>query len=200
VTPQRLWTKKHWNTIFISIFAYFIAFKSFSFYLYPVKIDSIKSLAYNTLFSIPYIMDYVVTISSCFFLHNLYARFQTLNDFWKCLPADLIPASSQWTHIEIVGLMENTRLLHSELCDLLNVFSIGYGPLLLGLYTCSYVNLLISIYFLVNSEVLASLNSNKNNWEKLLPLLVHAQIITFLMSIIVFVSFINEKVIQRIIV
>eukprot|EP00102_Acyrthosiphon_pisum_P025624 XP_016662834.1 PREDICTED: uncharacterized protein LOC107884679 [Acyrthosiphon pisum] len=63
-------------------------------------------------------MDYAVTVSSCFFLQNVYARFQTLNDFWKCLPADLVATSDKWTHIKIVDLMENTRLLHSELCDI----------------------------------------------------------------------------------
>jgi len=184
--------------IFISIFIYFIALKSFSFYLYSVKIENILSLAHVTLFTVPYATDYVVTISSCFFLQNLYARFQTLNDFWKCLPADLIAASSQWTHIQIVDLMENTRLLHSELCDLLKMFTLGYGPLLLGFFTISYINILISIYLILNSEVLDSFNLTENNWVQLLPLLVQVQIVTFLMSIIVFVSFINEKVIQRI--
>ncbi|XP_029341159.1 uncharacterized protein LOC115033181 [Acyrthosiphon pisum] len=138
-------------------------------------------------------MDYAVTVSSCFFLQNLYVRFQTLNDCWKCLPADLVATSDEWTHTKIVDLMENTRLLHSELCDLLKMFTLGYGPLLLGLFTTSFINLIVSVYFIVNSEVFTSFHPNKNIWAQLLPLLVHVQNVTFLMSIIVFVSSINEK-------
>jgi len=61
------------------------------------------------LFSPPFFMDYVVTITSFFFLQNLYVRFRTLNDVWKCLPTGLNTVSSQWTHKEIVGVIENTR-------------------------------------------------------------------------------------------
>ncbi|CAI6375564.1 unnamed protein product [Macrosiphum euphorbiae] len=141
-------------------------------------------------------MDYVVTMSSCFFLQNLNVRFQTLNDFWKCLPADLVPIPGQWTHIEIVDLMENTRLLHSELCELLKMLSLSYGPLLLGFFTSSYIGLLISVYYIVNKETFFSQSSN--SWEHILPLIIHLQILMFLMSIIVFVSFINEKRLQMI--
>lgn len=118
-----------------------------------------------------------------------------LNDLWKCLPDGLAATSGQWTHIKIVDLMENTRLLHSELCDLLKMFTFGYGPLLLGLYVTSYINLLSSVYFIVNSEVFSSLRSTKNIRAQILSLILHVQIVMFLFSIVVFVSSINEKVI-----
>ncbi|KAL4154208.1 hypothetical protein QTP88_002040 [Uroleucon formosanum] len=192
-TPQRSWTKKHWNTIFISLFVYFIVYKIVYYYFLPFKIESIVVLTTHAIFAIPFILDYAVTLSSCFFLQNIYVRFQMLNDLWKCLPDGLAATSGQWTHIKIVDLMENTRLLHSELCDLLKMFTFGYGPLLLGLYVTSYINLLSSVYFIVNSEVFSSLRSTKNIRAQILSLILHVQIVMFLFSIVVFVSSINEK-------
>ncbi|KAE9525421.1 hypothetical protein AGLY_014221 [Aphis glycines] len=187
--PQRSWGKKQWDMIFILLFVYFIGFKSLYFYFLSIKIENIISLLiYYLLFTLPFFIDYVVTISSCFFLQSLYVRFQTLNDFWKCLPADLVDVSHQWTHIEIVDLMENTRLLHSELCELLKTFNQGYGPLLLGFFTSSFINLL-----LINNGLLSVSHSSINVWEQIIPLIIHVQMVTFLMLIIVFVSFINEK-------
>jgi len=183
--------------IFISLFAYFFGFKALHFYLRRIKIKNIVTLTNHILFSVPYVMDYIVTISSCFFLQNMYVRFQTLNDLWKCLPADLVPVFDQLTHIEIVNLMENTRLLHSELCELLKMFTLSHGPLLLGFFLTSFINMILAIYLIVNSDVVSIFNSNTNIWDQLLPLIVNVQIVMFLMSIIVFVSLINEKVIQR---
>jgi len=110
-----------------------------------------------------------------------------------------LATSGQWTHIKKVHLMGNTRLLHSELCNSLKMFNLGYGPLILGLFTTSYINFIVGVYFIVNSKVFTSFHSTKNNWVRLLPPIVHVQIVMFLMSIIVFASFINEKVIQNII-
>jgi len=183
--------------IFILLFVYFIGLKFLYFYFLSIKIENVISLLmYYLLFTLPFFIDYVVTISSCFFLQSLYVRFQTLNDFWKCLPADLVDVSHQWTHIEIVDLMENTRLLHSELCELLKTFTQGYGPLLLGFFTSSFINLLLSIYFIVNNGSLSTSHSSINVWVQIIPLIIHVQMVTFLMLIIVFVSFINEKVTQ----
>jgi len=117
-----------------------------------------------------------------------------LNDIWKCLPADLIIVPGQWTHDKTVDVMENTRLLHSELCELLKMFTLGYGPMLLGFFSSSFINLLLSFYFIVNNRALTKSLLNKSFLEILIPLMIHAQIVTFLMSIIIFVSIINDKV------
>jgi len=133
------------------------------------------------------------------FLQNIYVRFQILNDTWKYLPADSVAVSDQWTHNEIVGVMENTWLLHSELCDLLKMFTLGYDSLLLGFFTSSFISMLLSFYFIVNAKSFAPKMSSKNGWENILPLVVHVQIVTFLMSIIIFVSMINKKVTKGVI-
>lgn len=146
----------------------------------------------------PFVIDYVVAISSCFFLQNVYARFQMINDVWRCLPAGLVAVSGRWTHNEIVYVMENTRLLHSELCELLKIFTLSYGPILLGFYTSSFSTMIMCVYIVVNNETLPSSPSTRHVWEIniLLPLLFQVQILMFLLSIIVFVSRINDKVIR----
>ncbi|KAL4130660.1 hypothetical protein QTP88_008073 [Uroleucon formosanum] len=142
-------------------------------------------------------MDSAVTISTCFFLQNLYVRFQTIIDFWKCLPTELVAVPGQWTHTEIVVLMENTRLLHSELCELSKTFTEGYGPLLSGFYTFSFITMLVGVYFIVNNNPLSSAN-NALKFRVVIPFMIHVQIFSFMVSIIVFVSFINDKRIQMI--
>ncbi|XP_060855139.1 uncharacterized protein LOC132932794 [Metopolophium dirhodum] len=190
--PQRSWTKTHWNTILISLFTYFIGFKCLQIYFCSLQMRSITFLIHHVLFTAPFVMDYVVTISSCFFLQNMYVRFQTLNDLWKCLPADLVPISDQWTHIKIVVFMENMRLLHAELCDLLKMFTLGYGPMLLSLFIFSFINMILSIYINFSHILLSSVHSNNHSLQ-IVALLVHVQIVTFLISIVILVSFINEK-------
>ncbi|CAI6356346.1 unnamed protein product [Macrosiphum euphorbiae] len=196
--PQRSWKKIQWNTIFVSLFAYFIGFKILQLHFGPLKTITIELLIHHVLFTIPYAMDYVVVISLCFFLQNVYVRFQTLNDLWKCLPADLVPFSDQWTHIEIVILMENTRLLHAELCDLLKMFTLGYGTMLLSFFIFSFNNMLFSVYVVLNSYELSGSNANTNVFKNMLMLSIYAQCVTFLMSIITFVSFINKKRLEMI--
>uniref|UniRef100_A0A2S2NAB9 Gustatory receptor n=1 Tax=Schizaphis graminum TaxID=13262 RepID=A0A2S2NAB9_SCHGA len=171
---------------------YYLLHYHFQVYLFPIKSVDINSLATN-LFTPPYIMDIIVTITSCFFLQNLYARFQSLNDLWKCLPPGLVAVPGQWTNIEILVLMENTRLMHSELCELLKKFTLGYGLLLLGFYTFSFITMLIGIYFFVNDELLAINQYSGKNYRIVIPILAYIQIFAFLVSIIIFVSSINEK-------
>jgi hypothetical protein len=193
IIPQHSLKKKDWDNIYALFVLHSIGFKVLQAYLFPIKSVTIKSLAIN-LFTPPYIMDIIVTITSCFFLQNLYARFQSLNDLWKCLPPGLVAVPGQWTNIEIVVLMENTRLMHTELCELLIKFTRGYGLLLLGFYTFSFITMLISIYFIVNNDPLTNNQYSGGKNRIVMPLLVHIQIFAFMISIIIFVSSINQKV------
>ncbi|XP_026820152.1 uncharacterized protein LOC113558802 [Rhopalosiphum maidis] len=191
LTAKRSWSKKQWNMIFISLFLYFIGFKFFFIYIRFRRTQQILSMLHYALFSVPYVMDYAVTITSCFFLQNMYVRFQKLNDIWVCLPADLSVVPGQWTHDKIVDVMENTRLLHSELCELLKAFTLGYGPMLLTFFSSSFINMLLCVYFIIINTDGSNKSAPINGFW--LPLMVHVQIITFLLSVIVFVSFINDK-------
>ncbi|XP_060853232.1 uncharacterized protein LOC132931052 [Rhopalosiphum padi] len=187
--PQHSLKKKDWDNIYALFVLHSIGFKVLQAYLFPIKSVTINSLAIN-LFTPPYIMDIIVTITSCFFLQNLYARFQSLNDLWKCLPPGLVAVPGQWTNIEIVVFMENTRLMHTELCELLIKFTQGYGLLLLGFYTFSFITILIGVYFIVND---GPLRFSSEKYRIVMPFLVHVQIFAFMISIIIFVSSINQK-------
>ncbi|KAF0747775.1 Gustatory receptor, partial [Aphis craccivora] len=101
---HRSWSNKRWNQILITTFAYFIGYKSLHFYLFPKKKQNIVTyiLLINPFFTPPFVLHYIIAISSCFFLQNMYARFQMLNDVWECLPAGLVAVSDQWTHNEIL--------------------------------------------------------------------------------------------------
>ncbi|KAF0737845.1 Gustatory receptor [Aphis craccivora] len=133
--------------------------------------------------------------SLCYFLHNLHARFWTLNDLWKCLPAELVVEHDQWTHIEIVFFMEKTRLLHSELCKLLKKFTIGFGPLLLAFFTFNFISLFVGIFFVVTKiHSRTHESSAAEMWDQIFNVTSHIQIVIFMMSIIVYVSFIEDQI------
>ncbi|XP_060852808.1 uncharacterized protein LOC132930777 [Rhopalosiphum padi] len=189
--PQYSLKGKDWYKIYISFILYFIGLKILQAYFFPMKTVNIISFVFS-LFTPPYVMDYVVTIISCFFLQHLYVRFKSLNDLWKCLPPELVAVPGQWTNIEIVVLMENTRLMHTELCELLIKFTRGYGPLLLGFYTFSFISMLIGEYMIIYDRTIFRADPD-NDYRIVISILVHIQIFTFMMFIIIFVSSINEK-------
>jgi len=195
LSKQRSFSKRQWDIFLISFFLYFIIYTFLHFFLCPVKTVDIFTLTF-ILFAPPFILDYVITSSLCYFLHNLHARLWTLNDLWKCLPTELAVDHDQWTHIEIVFFMEKIRLLHSELCELLRKFTIGFGPLLLAFFSFSFSCLLIGIFIMVTRfHILASgENSAAEVWNQIFNVTAHIQIVIFMMSIIVYVSFIEQQV------
>ncbi|KAF0759983.1 Gustatory receptor [Aphis craccivora] len=195
LSKQRSFSKRQWDIFLISFFLYFIVLKFLHFYLMTFKVMTVDIFIIPfILFAPPFILDYVITSSLCYFLHNLHARFWTLNDLWKCLPAEMVVHHDKWTHIEMVLFMEKTRLLHSELCDLLKKFTIGFGPLLLAYFTFSFSCLLIGIFLMVtNFHLLAIEPSAAEVWFQIFNVTDHIQIVISIMSIIVYVSFIEEQ-------
>lgn len=178
----------------IVLFVYFVAFELYQLYLWPPRTTFFFSLSYY-LFSAPFIMDIAVTTTSCFFLYNLKIRFEVLNDFWMCLPEGLVPVSGKWTNSDVAVLVESLRLLHAELCELLRLFSLGYGPVLLFFFVFIYFNMLIHFFLMVCINLsLPNSNLTENFIRNLIPHLLNAQLVIFMMSVIVAVSLINEKV------
>jgi len=130
-------------------------------------------------------LDYVVIITVLFYLSNIGFRFQTLNDFWMCLPRGLVSIPGEWTDSELVMLMESIRLLHAELFQLFKIFSLSYGTLLLVFFVCCIIDVMYLTYLMIELE----------NVIKHVPLhMLNIQIIVFLMSVILAASWINEKV------
>ncbi|KAE9539993.1 hypothetical protein AGLY_005245 [Aphis glycines] len=149
----------------------------------------------SILFAPPFLLDYVITCFLCYFLHNLHVRFWTLNDLWECLPAELVGDHDKWTHIDIVLFMEKMRLINSELCDLLKQFTMGFGPLILAFFTFSYSCLLLGCFFMVTRfHVLVGSGPLDGEAERqIFNVLFHLEIFLFMVSIIVYVSFIDEQ-------
>lgn len=187
-------SKKFWRVTIIVLFVYFVVFEFYQMYLWPPKKTLVNIFSYY-LFSAPFIMDISVVTSSYFFLYNLKVRFEVLNDFWKCLPEGLVAVSGKWTSSDVAVLMESIRLLHAELCELLKLFSLGYGPVLLFFFVFSFINMLLHFFFMVCINFsLSDSNYTENVLRNLIPYLLNVQIVIFLMSVIVAVSLINEKV------
>ncbi|CAH1722100.1 unnamed protein product [Aphis gossypii] len=179
-------SKKKWNIVLAVLFLYFIGYEVYDIYLWPPA-----TFDFNTFliffFGMPYILDYVVIITVYFYLSNIACRFQTLNDFWKCLPLGLVSVPGEWTYSELAMLMESIRLLHAELSQLFKIFSCSYGTLLLVFFVCCIIDIIYLIYLMIELE----------NVIKHVPLhMLNIQIVIFLMSVILAASSINEKKIK----
>jgi len=151
-------SKKFWRVTIIVLFVYFVVFEFYQINLWPPKTTLINTISYY-LFSALLIMDIIAVVtSSCFFLYNLKVRFKLLNNIWKCLPEGLVVVSGKWTNSEVAVLMESIRLLHAELCELLKLFSLGYGPVLLFFFVFSFINMLIHFFFMVCIMVIVAVS------------------------------------------
>jgi hypothetical protein len=139
-------SKNRWNLFFISLFIYFFVLKLIHICMWPPRTVDFHLLS-NHIFGPPLIVHFVVVISTYFFLYNLYIRFGTLNDLWKRLPVGLIAVPDQLTHMEIAVLIDDLRLLHSELSGLLRIFSLGYGPLLVAFFASNFINTIFNFFF-----------------------------------------------------
>ncbi|CAI6349067.1 unnamed protein product [Macrosiphum euphorbiae] len=144
------------------------------------------------------IVDITVVISSYFYLQNLECRFQTLNNFWTQLPDGFttVPVIvGGWSNPEIVMMLDNVRRLHSELSDLLRIFSISFGQILLAFFVFSYIDIIfkffISIHFIGLTNWTVSVNAVL---VKLITFLVYLQDSIFVMSIIIAASRVKDTV------
>jgi len=125
-------------------------------------------------------------ITSLYYLSNLGFRFCELNRLWKCLPFGLIALPGGLTTSEITMLVERIRLLHAELSELLRLFSLGYGPVLLMYFTFTFTHALIEIFFItIYREFLGS---------DYFPFIFYLQHIFNMISIIYATSWVIEEV------
>lgn len=175
------------------LFVYYIGFVAYRTYIWPPVVVNITSIS-SYIFGVPYIADYAVVISVCFYLNNLASRFQALNDQWKRLPDGLISAA-RWRHSKILKSVENIRLLHAQLSELVKIFSLAYGLLLLSFFVFVFIDLVYIFYLSINYEYSTTRIGFIKNFVRYLPIhIFNIQCIIFMMSIIVAASWINEKV------
>jgi len=83
-------------------------------------------------------------------------------------------------------LVERIRLLHSELCELLRLFSLGYGPILLVYFTLTFTHALIeTFFFTIYNDLLG---------KNILLYILYIQHIFHMMSIVYVTSLVIDKV------
>ena len=164
-------------------------------YLYPIKRMDINVI-FIYFVRISFIVDFTVIVSSYFYLHNLQYRFEILNDIWKFLPAGLLAVPGECSHYDIAMMVDHIRLLHAQLSDILRVFSLGYGQMLLGYFVFSYINMLVFFFFTFYFKYPTSSENNDMNMilKKTAPFVYNLQNIICTMSIITAAARVHDKV------
>jgi hypothetical protein len=163
-------------------------------YLWPPRTLDVYLLS-SHIFGPPFPVHYIVLMSTCFFLYSLYVRYGTLNDLWTRLPVGLIAVPDQRTHIEIAVLIDDIRLLHSELSELIKIFSLGYGPLLVSYFASNFIYTLFSFGLVISHDsFLPPFNVTDNVLRILILYSAIGQSIFFMVLIVVLVSFMNDQV------
>jgi len=142
-------------------------------------------------------MDVTVIFSSYFFLQQLEYRFQTLNDSWEYLLPGFLSVPEELTHSVTRMTLDKIRLFHAELSDLLRIFSVGFGKMLLGFFVFSFINMILSFYYSIipPKNVLKEFNFD-SYFIEFIPYLLNLQNIMWTLSIIIAASRVHEKVIS----
>lgn len=90
--------------------------------------------------------------------------------------------------------LEKIRLFHAELSNLLQLFSLCYGPLLLNLFMFSFVDMLFFFFFVICMEYPPGPTTAQDFLRKLLSLLVNVHAVIFITTVLAIGSRVNEKV------
>jgi len=185
--------KNYWNIIFIFTLIYYVVVTFMLFIIWPPKTMDIFTISLY-LVRLEFIVDVAVIFSTCFFLQQLDYRFQTLNDSWQYLLPEFISVPAGEIAHFITGMtLEKIRLLHAELSDLLRIFSAGYGQMLVGFFVFSYINTLLSFYFIIHYK-----NTEEVTFTYFLKTFIiyigSLQNVIFILSIIMAASHVHEKV------
>ncbi|XP_022172834.1 uncharacterized protein LOC111035498 [Myzus persicae] len=185
--------KFYWNIIFIFTLIYHIVIILLSVYIIPPKTIFIICQCF---IRVEFIQDVTVIFSTTFFLQQLEYRFQTLNDSWEYLLPGFPAVPNDLTQPVTGMTLDNLRLLHAELSDLLRIFSKGYGQMLLGFFVFNYINMVACFFF----HILFPMNYVTDNEFKIydfavnsLPYIFWLQNMVFILSIIIGASRVHDK-------
>lgn len=190
--------KSYWNTIFIFTLIYFIAYTILLIYLWPPKEIDVH-LINEFLIRIDFITDLAIIFLTYFLLQQLEYRFQMLNDSWEYLLPEFLAVSDDLSQFITRMTLDNIRLLHAELSDLLRIFSIGYGKILLVFFIFCYINMVVCFFFGIRHNYFDNnITNNEFNFKtfaiKNLPFIVNVQHIIILLSVIIAASRVHDKV------
>jgi len=193
---QRQLNKQYWNRIFICGTLYYILITLLYMYLWPIKMINITVIVIY-FFHVSAIVDFTVIVSAHFYLQNLEYRFELLNDFWKCLPAGLLDVTGECSLHDTAMMVDNIRLLHAELSDILRIFSMGYGQILLSYFVSSYINMMVCLFYAICFKFATSWEDDamiKKILKESIAFIYYLQNIIFTMSIVTAASRVNNKV------
>ncbi|XP_026820253.1 uncharacterized protein LOC113558870 [Rhopalosiphum maidis] len=184
--------KNYWNTIFMFTLIYYILITILFMNIWPPKsIDMISIAVY--FIRLEFITDVSLTLSSYFFLQQLEYRFEMLNYSWKYLFPEFLTAPGEFTH-SITGMtLDKIRLLHTELSDLLRIFSEGYGKILLGYFVFNYIDMLLGFYYSIIFTKNIKIYHFHNFIRKCVPYIFQLQNSILVLSIIIAASRVREK-------
>jgi len=194
---QHQLNKHYWNIIFSSASLYYITLTFLCLYLWPLHKTDIAVVVVYLVPMIGFVVDFTVVVSSHFYLQNLEYRFELLNDFWKCLPAGLLDVTDECSHHDIAMMVDTIRLLHSELSDILRVFSMGYGQMLLCYFVLNYINLLANLFYTICFKFARPAEDSqmmKIFMKESVQFIFYLQTIIFTMSIVTAASRVHDKV------
>lgn len=188
----RKFSKTFW-TVMLAVSFLYIFVCHLNYIMYGTLPNLELSHYTNFLFQSPEIIVFVVMLTSCYYLSNLGHRFCALNELWRCLPPGLIiHRPDGWTSSETTILVEHIRLLHADLSDLLRLFSLGYGPVLL-------VYFIFTFFHAVLETFLMAIFRDYKIKIGFIPFVFYMQYIINMTSIIWITSWVIEKVRRRII-
>jgi hypothetical protein len=190
-THHRSQSQTYWNTVFIVLITYYVITTVIIWIFHPPQ--SMNVLVFFTyIFQLQYFIDFTIVTSTYFFLTNLEFRFQMLNNLWKLYPIEIFTIPGGWTCSKITMFLEDIRLLHAELSELLKIFSVGYGKMLLGFFVFSYIDILFLYFLLIHLSL-----DEQGSISVTVTVLITSGLgktIAFIMSIILATSRVNKEV------
>ncbi|KAF0703014.1 Gustatory receptor, partial [Aphis craccivora] len=137
--------KKNWKLIFSCVFAYYVGTSVLTLMVLPkFRVMQLKIVPFYFIVFLSNAIDVTLVISTYFYLQNLEYRFHTLNGFWTQFQNGLTTTpivETSWTHDEITMFVDNIRRLHAELCELLKIFSTGFGQMLVAFFLFIYISI-----------------------------------------------------------
>ncbi|XP_025420635.1 uncharacterized protein LOC112690761 [Sipha flava] len=189
-THHRSQSQTYWNTVFIVLITYYVITTVIIWIFHPPQ--SMNVLVFFTyIFQLQYFIDFTIVTSTYFFLTNLEFRFQMLNNLWKLYPIEIFTIPGGWTCSKITMFLEDIRLLHAELSELLKIFSVGYGKMLLGFFVFSYIDILFLYFLLIHLSL-----DEQGSISVTVTVLITSGLgktIAFIMSIILATSRVNKE-------
>lgn len=183
----RALSKTRWTVIYAVSFLYFL-FCHMNYIIYGTLPNLELSHYTNFLFQSPEIIVFVVMLTSCFYLSNLGYRFCALNELWRCLPTgSIVDLPGGWTSSKTTILVEHIRLLHADLSELMRLFSLGFGPMLLAYFIFTFLHAVLETF-------LITIFNDYKIKIGYIPFVFYIQYIINMTSIIFITSWIIEKV------